>query len=742
MEGAVDEYVRLVEVSRHYVTLQYPSPESLDAVERRLQQDRRFAYASIDRAGHFSIAPTDTFFAYTGGPGAPNYLLDNYQWWAQQWVAGLPDAWSRNPGWARVGIMDGGFSLTYDFNNIALTTYEVLHPDIKRVVATNRTWNFHNAQLEPNQFFYPEHGTHVLGLVAANPNNSTVGSTAPVTKGGVGACWNCSVAYAQTFPNEPQLTAAAIWLTDQGSQVINLSAGFTLSEKFPLGTKCSNPITPSDSPFCAALGYMNFRDVVFVAAAGNDRRPQINWPASEPLAFGIGGIDARLHLWDEAEPGNPWAPELYDRNDGGYFTKCPSLYPVPNECGSNYSTDNEQMDFVSPARKVISTVPEGHTSIYPFSDFYFHDENFANTIDGYGYSTGTSMAAPIFSGIVGLLRSANPLVRTTELYSTLADTASNGGNYNNDGITGANRLAWGIPNASNAIDRVHGKIAASIVKNRLTPMFVALNFANSDLLYSTRPQTILGAHWGNYLAYPDGSLGSSYTSSTIALGIEGGQGAVGYPNFPGIKSFPHQEYKPIPRSAFWVFTSANTLWNNQPSIMIPLYTMSFRESCDLKRHAYLISQAEIAIYDQLNQCGPSNEINTYKYDGIEGYIMNACPSGFSCDDLGDPSEPQILYRLYNPAEGRSALLTESQISTLSFPGYTLPQPGLNLTQLGYVFPNEDTDGDGLPDGMERMYGLDWFSQDSDCDGLLDGDEFPVAGVQQVGLDPLFGGSCQ
>ena len=42
--------------------------------------------------------------------------------------------------------------------------------------------------------------------------------------------------------------------------------------------------------------------------------------------------------------------------------------------------------------------------------------------------------------------------------------------------------------------------------------------------------------------------------------------------------------------------------------------------------------------------------------------------------------------------------------------------------------NEDTDGDGLPDGMERVLGMDWNDADSDDDGKSDHQEYPFAGV--------------
>lgn len=56
-------------------------------------------------------------------------------------------------------------------------------------------------------------------------------------------------------------------------------------------------------------------------------------------------------------------------------------------------------------------------------------------------------------------------------------------------------------------------------------------------------------------------------------------------------------------------------------------------------------------------------------------------------------------------------------------------------------PNIDTDGDTLPDGFERLLGLNPNNVDSDCDGISDGVEYPVTSLQPLGADPLLGGSC-
>lgn len=85
----------------------------------------------------------------------------------------------------------------------------------------------------------------------------------------------------------------------------------------------------------------------------------------------------------------------------------------------------------------------------------------------------------------------------------------------------------------------------------------------------------------------------------------------------------------------------------------------------------------------------------------------------------------------------NALLIPNQRVLSSFSSYVGdPIHPASTSPIGYVFPNIDSDGDGLPDGLERMLGLNRYSNDSDGDGLSDDLEFPVSGVQPVGYDPL------
>ena len=134
---------------------------------------------------------------------------------------------------------------------------------------------------------------------------------------------------------------------------------------------------------------------------------------------------------------------------------------------------------------------------------------------------------------------------------------------------------------------------------------------------------------------------------------------------------------------------------------------------------------------------PGNQ--PFQYDAIEGYILASCPPGYNCDNPADGTGPQKLFRRYSYVDQSNALLTQSQLASPALASYYSDPWGGGDGFLGYVFPNVDSDGDTLPDGLERIYGMNWFNTDSDCDGIADGIEFPMLSLQPAGYDPLLGG---
>ena len=116
---------------------------------------------------------------------------------------------------------------------------------------------------------------------------------------------------------------------------------------------------------------------------------------------------------------------------------------------------------------------------------------------------------------------------------------------------------------------------------------------------------------------------------------------------------------------------------------------------------------------------------------------------YTCDNFGDPTQPQKLFRIYSTCDNnRSVLVLASQLASGSWPLYTgscgTAEPAWTATEIGYAFSTVDSDGDTLPDGLERLYDMMPTISDSDCDGIPDGVEFPVFGVQNVGSDPKDG----
>jgi hypothetical protein len=162
-----------------------------------------------------------------------------------------------------------------------------------------------------------------------------------------------------------------------------------------------------------------------------------------------------------------------------------------------------------------------------------------------------------------------------------------------------------------------------------------------------------------------------------------------------------------------VFTTfRNPLHPNRK--LAPLYRLSRLKPTAYNRlhvdHVYVADQAAVAGYTRVG----------YKLDGIEGYIYPY--------NEPRPAGTVRLYTKYNVTRDDNALFPESMAAEMARQGYTRNS---RKAWIGYVYPNIDTDGDGLIDGFERIIRTNRYNPDSDRDGVSDGRE-----VNDLLTDPL------
>jgi len=628
-----------------YVVLSYPAGTRLSAVERALRRNPHVL--NVERNLEvFSSAttPSDPLFVSGNGSGY-------YQWGSTSLK--LNDAWDWAKGHAYVGVVDQGIDTT--------------HPEFQVFIPAGSSWVFKGGNFRSQfswdygfndnsvdegeggyvlgQYAVPGkagHGTHVAGIIAAAANNA---------QGVAGACWNCSLLVEKGSSlgrqdnvwvprSDVTLQISAIYgAVDRGAQVINMSFGLHDSQP-----NCNT--NPNDA-FCSVIQYATDRDVVLVAAAGNDG----NWPdypSDDPRVIGVGGIDTNGNLWNTCGPGHTF------------------------ECGSD--TDPNQL--MAPAFEVVSTFYRG----LPYNASIGCDQSLMTPgWGGYGPCTGTSMSTPYISASAGILRSVNPLLTKENIRSVFLANLNNPPGWNVN-------YGKGKPDVGASVRSALGKVSNAVLPNRLTPLFSFYRPVGQDYAYTTAPQMVMAMYYG----------GSGYSPVGPTVGA--------YPHFPSTSCRTGTCQEPAPTAQVFIFTGERAPYTGAPALL-PLYRMSVKGP-----HGGNPSTSHIdTTYATKTSDLVAFKSGGYELDGIEGYVYQTSVTGA----VG-------LHRLYNSTRDDYAIVPDSQVSAMQAAGYTAPA-GLDEV-IGYVYPNVDTDGDGLIDGWENLIGTSPTNPDSDCDGLSDGRE--------------------
>jgi hypothetical protein len=469
-----------------------------------------------------------------------------------------------------------------------------------------------------------------------------------------------------------------------------------------------------------------------------------------------------------------------DRTYARYLTEIPAwpnavLRPFPcwfapgPECEINAPGQN-----TAPATNFIANSGTAMGANVPGISFAEMPSNTAGLgYQSYGTITGTSMAAPMATAAVGLVRSANPLVRAGAVHDLLRCTAtpmSNSAVWSGDPVlnpnptinatirtelTGSGRL-----NAEAAVRRTLGTVGGQTLRNRLIPMFSLVTDYGAprpSWLFTTSPQVAMSGITGDLHRLTDPALplpntdvntpangpypattgnplphganspqndvgtieGIGYVSAIVA-----GVGAV-LPSttyaFPG--NWPKAEFLNASAS-FFVFSTPFDPVRNVANGMVPLHRMSMK--CSQYRHHYYTTSAierTQAIAGPAACSSSSSLLVQGWYDeGIDGYVYDP--------NLAQPAGTVELRRGWLAAIGNWVLMTAEEQALGKFPGVSL------VSTLGYVYPAVkytatgpqflDDDLDTLPDAFETLIGLSAKNADSDGDGRPDGEELPFA----------------
>ncbi len=222
------------------------------------------------------------------------------------------------------------------------------------------------------------HGTAVAGVIGAISNNS---------RGVAGVAWDVSIIPVKALEANgsgtiSSVATAIVWAAQNGANIINLSLG--------------GPGFGNDQTLNNAIIHAYNSGSLIVAAAGND------------LA------DHGINL-----DNSPVYPICADGGNNMVIGVAASDVNDQKASFSNYGINC--VDIVAPGKKILTTA--------------FIPSDPSDNILIYG--SGTSLAAPVVSGVAALLKSNNPNLTNTEIKNILLRTTDNIDSLNQDTCFGA-----------------------------------------------------------------------------------------------------------------------------------------------------------------------------------------------------------------------------------------------------------------------------------------------------------------
>ncbi len=204
----------------------------------------------------------------------------------------------------------------------------------------------------------PEHGTHVGGIIGAVRNNGM---------GVDGIASNAVIMPVRAIPGgderDEDVALAIRYAADNGARVINMSFGKSYS--------------PRSDLVYEAIRYARSRDVLLISAAGNETR---NNDEIQNFPDGTLGSKATIDNWLSVAASGPV-------NDNTLLADFSNFGP-------------KKVDVLAPGVDILSLFPG----------------------DGVKANSGTSMAAPVASGVAVLLRGLYPALNASQIKKLIIES--------------------------------------------------------------------------------------------------------------------------------------------------------------------------------------------------------------------------------------------------------------------------------------------------------------------------------
>ncbi len=717
--------------AERYVTIDFESREAWEKARELLILDP--AVASVEPVVVTPVNEAQPFENHAPAVQAKGVAAGSQDFLA---VLGFDGAWLRAGGWGLVGAIDnglepnhaelrsftgvdsvggskvvGGNYLPFFSRNVGgrgqpVTDIDEIQPSVQQSINEEPCDVADGVNDGLLNYAPAGHGTHVAGLIAANPVDGGL-------RGGCSRCGLVMVKRTALFCNFqtgfvqpgsfPDIDGEAIeHLYKMGAQVINMS--YSNDE--------NNCQAASNYRVCKAISTAYRNDILMVAAAGNNRQPLI-FPARDPRVVSVGGLDTSNNFWDESPGSN---------------VSCP--YADGRECGSNFAPSAtfgpSRQEVVAPATSVRSTIYPGRDWNPTVGCGDAYGDGPAN--DAQGACTGTSMSSPEVAALFGLLRSINPLMRAGDpvnqatpatpdgIREVVASTASAAATGQPETI----QLGFGTPNAAAAASKMLGTVRGMPVRNRVTPLFGLYSPGGGDYATVATPQMAMALQ-----LYATNKYRSVHQAGDTFV-----QGAA----VPGYPAFPNPDPDAgVPRARVLILTTEfkPTILNGTQPTPVPLVLLERKRqgpiACDQSSplcHGDIVVALESQTQAAVNA--------GYSYGGLQGYIYPTCAPAPACI----PAGTQPLHAKCNPAQQDCATFLESDLASFQAAGYTANFLAGQSSILGYAYPIADADADGLADGFEHALGTSPSDSDSDDDGNSDAVEYPLTGVPMS--DPCAG----